>query len=584
MRRMNLRAAAPLVAILLAACPLLRGAIVVIDDSDAGRMQAIDGFGTCIGAAGSEPWFQQAYYDDLGCSIMRMDLSPNFKGPYSDRAYNSPWFSNPPPLKIDDPANRGGPDHNNVRTYRDAGDYTRDFGGQRAPIAIMGPDIAKNIASFDYDKVAAQGAMAQAGLARKEKLGDFKLYGSIWSPAPWVKAANGQVYGDSRFPMPVKDTPWPFIWGGNFAGGKLDTSGTPLDVFNDGTGPTSALTQFARCTAAYIKGLQDKFGVKFYAVSIQNELNFPEFYNSCVYATAPEYIAALKAVRQELDAHDDLKDILIAGPEDVLGGDPYALWQFGGSDHPTHKNLQYLEAIAKDPDAAKALGFFCIHGYANDGATAANGDSPTWRRWAQGWTESPAPGIPPNVPGFTAYHKKSWLTETSGESPSWLEPASGFSGNGAWSIALKMQMALTSGQESAYLYWQFADGDGKATNAECLTQRQEPTQQPKYIAFKHFAKYIRPGSVAVKATVTDTRGVTASAYENAQDGTLVIVLVGRNSQPESAWITVPAAFTKSFEGYASSDNSPWQPITAPADTSHFSIPVPAYSVVTLVLR
>ncbi len=100
-------------------------------------------------------------------------------------------------------------------------------------------------------------------------------------------------------------TPWPFIWGGNFAGGELDISGTPRAEFDDsslgGTGPTSALTQFARCTAAYLRGFQNAYNVRFYAISIQNELNFEEFYNSCTYPISSNYIIALKAVRAELD-------------------------------------------------------------------------------------------------------------------------------------------------------------------------------------------------------------------------------------------------------------------------------------------
>jgi len=561
-------------------------ATITIDDSTKGQRQVIDGFGTCIGSAGSQDWFQRAYYDDMACSIMRMDLSPCFKSPYSDNSYNSPWFGNAPPLKIDDPANLGGPEHNYVRTYKNASDYTRDFGGHRAAIAVMGPDIAKNISFFDYDKVSAQGAMAQAGLARKEKLGDFKLYGSVWSPAPWVKIANGQKWGNHQGIMPATGTPFPFIWGGNFAGGKVDTSDTPLSVFDDGTGPTSALTQFARCTAAYIKGFQDKFGVKFYAISIQNELNFPEFYNSCVYANAPEYIAALKAVRREFDRQPDLKDILIAGPEDVLGGDPYSMWQYGGGGNPTHKNLQYLTAIARDDEAAKALGFFCIHGYARDGATAAGADSPSWLRWSDGWKESPAPGIPPNVAGFTAYQKKSWMTESSGEKPVWLEPATGFPGNGAWSIALKMQQAFTAGRESACLYWQFAEADKPATSIECLTSHQDTTQGPKYVAFKHFARFIRPGSIVVQTAVADDHGVTASAYLQPDHATLVIVLVGKNTEAEPASITLPDDFAgaKSLHVVTSSEGKLWQESDATADHGTVTLNVPAYSVVTMIVN
>ncbi|MGD3745639.1 hypothetical protein QT503_22555, partial [Xanthomonas citri pv. citri] len=152
----------------------------------------------------------------------------------------------------------------------------------------------------------------------------------------------------------AKGTPFPFIWGGNFAGGSVDVSGAPLEIFNDGTGPTSALTQFARCTAATLKGLQDKHGVRFYGISIQNEVNFPEFYNSSTYRLSSQYIAALKATRAELDKYADLKGIRLLGPEDLLGGDAWGMWQLGGGDRVTHKNLQYLQRIGEDPAALAA--------------------------------------------------------------------------------------------------------------------------------------------------------------------------------------------------------------------------------------
>ncbi len=562
-----------------------QAATVTIDDSAGAQQQVIDGFGTCINGNGDKEWYQKAYYDDLGCSIMRMDLSPPFKSPYSDRAYNSPWFSNPPPLKIDDPAGPGGPEKNNVRTYTGPDDYTREFGGTKARIAVMGPDIEKNIAYFDYHKVAAQGAMAKAGLARKDQLGDFKLYGSMWSPAPWLKIANGQKWGNQTGVMPATGTPYPFIWGGNFAGGKLDTSDTPLAVFDDGTGPTSALTQFARGTAAFVKGFQDKFGVHYYAISLQNELNFPEFYNSCVYQTSAEYIAALKAVRKEFDRYPDLKDIQLIGPEDLLGGDPYSMWQFGGGVGATHKNLQYVTNVESDPEAAAAESFFCIHGYASDGATAAGADSRPWRWWAEGWQESPARGIPGHIPGFTSYHKKSWMTETSGESPTWLQPSIGFPGNGGWSIAFKMQQALTVGQESACLYWQFAEKDA-VTTVECLSRGKDTTKEPKYVAAKHFIKYIRPGAVAVKAKVERAKGVTASAFLHQANHALTIVLVNKSPDAEETTLELPDDFAsaRNVVVVTSSDGHLWQESTASPQTGQIKLTVPGYGVVTLYAR
>jgi len=568
--------------LLVAAAGSTNAAKVAIDDSADGQRQVIDGFGTCINGNGAKEWYQKAYYDDLGCSIMRMDLTPQFVSPYSDRAYNSPWFSNQPPLKIDDPSSPGGPDRNFVRVYSDPESYTREFGSYKSPIAVMGPAIGKNIAFFDYTKVAAQGAMARAGLARKDQLGDFKLYGSMWSPAPWVKIANGQKWGNHTGVMPATGTPYPFIWGGNFAGGKLDTSDTPLAAFDDGTGPTSALTQFARCTAAFVKGFQDKFGVRYYAISIQNELNFPEFYNSCVYQTSGEYIAALKAVRKEFDRHPDLKDIQIIGPEDLLGGDPYSMWQLGGGADVTHKNLQYITNVEKDPEAAAALSFFCIHGYARDGATAAGADSKQWRWWAEGWPVSPAQGIPGPVPGFTSYHKKSWMTETSGESTDWLEPPGEFPGSGAWSIALKMQQALTVGQESACLYWQFAEKDDQTTD-ECLTRGKDTTLEPKYVAAKHFIKYIRPGAVAVQANVDDPNGITASAFLQKENHTLTIVLVNKSSDAVQTSVQLPDDFAsvKSVDTVVSSDGSLWKESTSSPDAGLIKLGVPGYGVVTI---
>src|SRR6266403_1388547 len=98
--------------------------------------------------------------------------------------------------------------------------------------------------------------------------------------------------------------------------------------------------------------------------------------------------------------------------------------------------------------------FLCIHGYASDGVNAANAVPTSWLWWANGWTNSPAPGIPANVQGFTGYGKKSWMTETSGENPAWLSPATGFPSGGAWSLALRIQQALVFGQQSAWAYWQ----------------------------------------------------------------------------------------------------------------------------------
>ena len=96
------------------------------------------------------------------------------------------------------------------------------------------------------------------------------------------------------------------------------------------------------------------------------------------------------------------------------------------------------------------------------------------------------------------------MTETSGESAHWLDPTpiagtsslgtedintkaaslvgpstDSFPSEGGWSIALKIHQALTTGQQSAWLYWTFADPTGKSVDASHLTDSNLLDKSPK---------------------------------------------------------------------------------------------------------
>ncbi|MDX2188444.1 MAG: BACON domain-containing carbohydrate-binding protein [Bacteroidota bacterium] len=549
---------------------------LTIDASNSGKRQVIDGFGTCLyGTPGEQTWFQNLYYDDAKCSILRFDITPTFRSPYSDYTYNSPWFHNNPSLP--------GPENNNVRTYTGASDYTRLFAGRNAQIAVMGPNIDNNVLLFDYNFEAPRvaSAMAVAGENRKSQLGDFKLIGSMWSPAPWLKISSGNVNTGNSWPLPVNSPPYPFIWNGNFVGGKLDVSNTPLAIFNDGIQNTSALTQYARSTAAYLRGFQNRNNVKFYAISIQNELNFETFYHSSFYPLSSQYIAAAVAVRRELDKYADLKHIKIMGPEDLLSGADYALWQYGGGSTTVHKNLQYLQNIGADTAASRAVDFFCIHGYAADGVSSAGANPLSWERWANGWTSSPGGAIPNTVKGFNFYNKKSWMTETSGEDPAWLSPSSGFPNNGGFSVALNIHQALTTGNESGYVYWQMADGGSNSSGAT-LSGSSDQATASKYNAFKHFSRFIRPNSVRLSSTITGSN-VLASAYVNNIGNDLTIVLINSNNSTQNVTVNVPTSVIngQSFNAYTSRNGSMWASSVVTNVGNTLTLSMQAYSVVTL---
>ncbi|HEX4121733.1 MAG TPA: hypothetical protein VH619_14015 [Verrucomicrobiae bacterium] len=557
----------------------LDGQTVSIDTSQTGRAQVIDGFGTCLSGteASQTTWWTNLYFGDLQASMLRMDLTPNFKSPYSANSYNSPGYGNP------------GPGGNYVRTYTNATTYTNLFNGSQAPIAVMGPNIDSNIAYFNFtgsgtgQQVA--GLTAQTGKALITNLGDFKLFASLWSPMPWVKLVDGNTYNSGGSNLPTNGTPYPFIWLGNFAGGSLDVSGVPRSEFDDsalgGNGPTSALTQFARCMAAYLRGFQNTYGVSFYAISIQNELDFDEYYNSCYYPLTNGYIAALTAVRSELNQYPDLAGIKIMGPEDVLGGDAYGMWQYGGGSTASAKNLQFLQGVGANPTASAAEAYFCVHGYDSDGVSAAAATPTQWLWWVNGWTASPAAGIPAKVAGFGSFGKKSWMTETSGENPAWLYPTSGFPGGGAWSIALRIQQALTAGRESGWAYWQMTDGS--PIGAETLTDSSTLQNSPKYVAAKHFLRYIRPNSICVNATVSGDPALTASAFLHTTNGTMTIVLINATNTPVQAVVNSPAqpAGITSWQTFTSSAGSYWQISSNTITNGHANVNVPGYGVVTL---
>jgi O-glycosyl hydrolase len=296
-----------------------------------------------------------------------------------------------------------------------------------------------------------------------------------------------------------------------------------------GSGPTSAITQMARGLASFLLGFQRTFGVPFHAISIQNEPVFEVFYHSCAYRKAGDYVAALKAVRRELDRHPELRAIQIMGPEDLLGGDGYSLWQYGRFGQTMPTNLQFMAAVADDAEAARALSFFAVHGYAPDGVQSAGGDPVMWQRWSHGWSESPNPGLPEHVRGARDFGKKSWMTETSGELPRWQSDSDGDFGNSALGLAVKIHQALSTGEQSAWLYWQFAEG-GPA-NTYTLTDASLREKAPKYVAAKHFFRFIRPGARRVEVQLPPATALHASAFFHERDDQLTLVVI--NAGPEA---------------------------------------------------
>ena len=229
------------------------------------------------------------------------------------------------------------------------------------------------------------------------------------------------------------------------------------------------------------------------------------------------------------------------------------------------------------------MDFVSIHGYAPDGVNSAGADPTSWNWWADGWTASPAAGVPANVKGFLGYGKKSWMTETSGENTAWLSPASGYPNAGAFSLAVKLHQALTTGRQSGWAYWQFTDGNPVGT--QTLTDATARATSPKYVAVKHFFSAVRPGAVRVSATVNSSASPTllASSYVHDADYSLAVVLVNPTGSTVSTTVQVPSypRGLASFQCAVSSDGSYWQTSRVTVNDGQAVVAVPGYGVATL---
>lgn len=425
-------------------------------------------------------------------------------------------------------------------------------GDWKTPVTL-GTDLAANVALFDFNRqgVRIAGQVAQQGVARLGS--DFKLTMSIWSPPHWMK-------GPERNPSSgayVDTDP-------NTAGiqyknpiyvGDETAQGTLLDT-------DANYTQFGRYVASYVAGFEQTYGVQIDAISLQNELQLSTAsYGSCVYTPAI-YVKALKAVDAAMQSWG--LDTRILGPEhQSMGntGDPWQWWQA----------RKFIDAVKADPIANAALDIYATHNYKAGSAT--DGRSP--QIWDQIWNGRPSPNNP-TWPALKLDGKPLWMTEVSEEAPTW---------SGAMVLAAETQEALSFGNVSAWLYWQTST---QSTTGGSFTltgngSGADDTIEPKYVAQKHFYKYIRPGAIRVSATPNDTAAVEISSYLHDADETLTTVLVNRSTSAQPVTLNLAGLSMSSFNIFRqSTDALKWQDMSAlPISGGVATFTMPANSIVTL---
>ncbi|PJJ75716.1 O-glycosyl hydrolase [Thermoflavifilum aggregans] len=314
-------------------------------------------------------------------------------------------------------------------------------------------------------------AMQQAGV---------KIIASVWSPPAWMKS-NGRIDNGTGNQASAPDyNPNP---------GPNDNE-LRLDMYDD----------FAHMCAVYVQVLK-QHGIDLYALSIQNEPRFSEWYESCVYDGQALH-NLLKIVGDTFQQRGYQTKLFI--PEDIG-------WLDGIK--------KIVMPSLQDPATLPYVGAIAVHGYAFDGVTANSPDAQTWKTMYS-W------GAPYGIP--------LWMTETSGFSDDW---------NGAMQLANAMYIALQYGNISAWLFWTISTSQIDAYSLMDVNGNKSL----RYYVSKNFYKYIRPGYIRADASASDTSThIYPLVFKDplAQHITIVLINDGKDQAVELNGNGLPVQFVQ----------------------------------------
>ena len=153
------------------------------------------------------------------------------------------------------------------------------------------------------------------------------------------------------------------------------------------------------------------------------------------------------------------------------------------------------------------------------------------------------------------------MTETSGHPRGWA---------GAIRMVSDMNDYFVGGNVSAWEYWMLDDVGGMSGGKP----------GPKFLAARHFYKFVRPGAVRVDSASSDADLLT-SAFRHDGDGTLSIVLINRAATPVG--VTVKVAGTPVADTYQviQTTEAGAAPDPGQLAAGQLHLTMPAQSIVTL---
>jgi len=346
-----------------------------------------------------------------------------------------------------------------------------------------------------------------------------------------VIANGGRVYA----------SPWtpPAIYKTN---GQADcTSGA-----GDGGLISSDYGAYATWLANFVQSLQTEDGITLYAISVQNEPNICQDYDSAVWTAAD--IDTFVSTNLGPTFTSDALTTLILVPE----GSGYNEMSLGST-------------CAGDASCNKYVGGINWHDY---DATATGTNTIVADPYPAGWPAG----------------KRYWETEAScgpGFGPNFCQAGFNTDITDALDWAAVIDQRLAVDGANAWLYWWLIDAD--STDDQGLMANNGTIPKRAYM-LGQYSKFVRPGYFRIDATHLPESYVSVSAYQSLGTNTLVIVATNYSGSAISQTfnITNAPAFSTLTPWLTSATSSLEQQPNVPVAANSFTYTLPAQSITTFV--
>jgi O-glycosyl hydrolase len=308
-------------------------------------------------------------------------------------------------------------------------------------------------------------------------------------------------------------------------------------------------------------------GIPISYVSIQNEVDWPTTYESCLFSATESggyasYAKAFVAVYNAFQSASLTKVPSLLGPETLTAAS---------------SNIKsYTDAILAETNGSAALKGIAHHLYG--GGTSKEDISTNFKN-----ESICTPSTYDTNLGalYTKYSNlKRWQTEF-------------FRGH-AIQTASMINHCMTVEQAHAYIYWDgvwYTEADSDHFERDglvCIENNSSNfntwVKHASYYALRHFSEFIRPGYVRI-GSGTPVSGIESSAYMKSDGTKVAVVLI--NTTSSAAYYTITGSgytmtankvYQSTFGETCTSADTCWQ--TATMDSGYY-VTLPAYSVTTI---